>query len=202
MEARCDATLAFSIPTNAAAGGAYVFSLVRCPHGLQQVDWYWAPAASTKRPQWTAIVFERDPIPLAEEPPTLDNQEWQDLITLWCRESLGMAHIAIKGIRRGNPWVAFRHLRMVADCVATAHWVLEHRRAPVHDDHMDAALPAFMPTNRSDQFDLLHRLLTRLDPVVESVAGRDGESLRETRESIRLAIFRQRPSDDGLQPLG
>ena len=48
VRARCDASLAFSVPQNAAAGGAYVFSLVRCPHGLQQVDWYWAPAMSSR----------------------------------------------------------------------------------------------------------------------------------------------------------
>jgi len=103
VRARCDAGLAFSIPRNAAAGGAYVFSLVRCPHGLQQVDWYWSPATSTERPKESAVVFERDPMPVAQAPPTLEDREYRELLVVWCRESLGMAHSSTKGIRCGTP---------------------------------------------------------------------------------------------------
>jgi hypothetical protein len=134
VRSRCDAMLAFSLPQNAATGGAYVFSLVECPDSLQQVDWYWAPASSIERPEETAVVFERDPMPVAKGPPNLDDQQCQDMTALWCRESMGMAHISTKGIRRGNPWIAARHLQLVADCAGNARWVQDHRRAPVHDD--------------------------------------------------------------------
>lgn len=188
VRARCDADLAFSIPRNAAAGGAYVFSLVRCPHGLQQVDWYWAPAKSAERPKATAVLFERDPAPIAKELPGLDDWERQELTAFWCRESLGMAHISTKGIRRGDPWVAARHLQLVADCVGNARWVHEHRRAAAYDDLKDAALPDTLPASGSDQFRLLLDLVTRLDEVFSSIPDPDRAELLRTREAIRNAI--------------
>jgi hypothetical protein len=190
VRSRCDTTLAFSIPQNAPAGGAYVFSLVRCPHGLQQVDWYWAPATSIERPSETSAVFERDPIPVAGTPPTLEDQECRDLTVFWCREALGMAHISTKRIQRGNSWIVAGHLRQVADCAGNARWIQQHLRAPAHDDPRDISLPAMIPTSRSDQFHLLLDLLTQLDPVFSGLPDRDRTELVQTRDAIRDAIDR------------
>lgn len=187
---RCDASLALSIPRNAVTGGAYAFSLVRYPYGLQQVDWYWAPVTSTERPKGTMILFERDLVPDAKEPSALDDLEWRDLKVLWCQESLGMAHIATKGIQRGNPWVATRHLQLVADCVGNARWIQEHRHEAAHDDPKDVVLPGVVPTTVSDQIRFLLDLLAQLDPVLRSLADRDRAELVRTRSAIRDAINR------------
>jgi hypothetical protein len=197
VRARCDAQLAFSIPHNAAPGGAYAFSLVRRPHGLQQVDWYWAPATLAERPRETALLFERDPIPVAGVQPALDDRECQDLTLFWCQESLGMAHIAIKGIRRGNCWTIARHLQLVADCVGNARWTQRHRRAPLHDDPRDVTLPDVVPTDRSDQARLLLDLLELLDPALVGLPDRDRAGLVATLETIREATNRIPNPDAG-----
>jgi hypothetical protein len=195
VHARCDTSLAFSIPQNGPPGGAYVFSLVRCPHGLQQVDWYWIPATTAKRPPETTVVFQRDPVPITVPPPPLGGQECQELIGFWCRESLGMAHIATKGIRRGNPWVTARHLQLVADCVGNARFVSEHKHAPRHDDSRDVTLPEHLPLVIAEQFRLLTDLLALLDPVLQGLPDHEQAGLIETRNSIRAAIHRHSGPD-------
>ncbi len=190
VQARCDASLAFSLPRNGPPGGAYVFSLVRWPNGLQQVDWYWAPVANAERPPDTKVVFEREPVPVTAAPPFLDDQAVRELTVFWCQESLGMAHIAIKGIRRGNPWVVTRHLQMVADCGGTARFVHKNHRAPAHDDRRDVDLPGDLPVTRADQFRLLSDLLALLDPVLNDLPDHNRADLVATRTVIRAAIDR------------
>lgn len=187
---RCDASMAFSIPQNGPADGAYVFALVNCPHGLQQVDWYWAPASTAERSPETAVVFEREPVPVTSPPSSLDYQACQDLTVFWCRESLGMAHIATKGIRRGNPWVAMRHLQMIADCIGNARFVHQHRRAPAHDDRRNVNLPGDMPIASGDQFRLLGDLLALLDSVLSDLPDHHCAELAQTRTAIMAAIAR------------
>jgi hypothetical protein len=190
VQSHSDAVMSFSIPQNGPPGGAYVFSLVRCPHGLQQVDWYWTPATEAERPNKTMVVFEREPVPVTAPPLRLDDHEVQDLKVFWCRESLGMAHIATKGIRRGNPWVATRHLQMVADCVGTARFVHQYERSPDHDDARDVDLPGMLPVTTGKQFRLLRELLALLDPVLSGFPIEERGPLMATRHFINTAIDR------------
>jgi predicted nucleotidyltransferase len=188
VQSRCDAVMSFSIPQNGPPGGAYVFSLVRCPHGLQQVDWYWTRATDAERPNQTMVVFEREPVLVPAPPLQLDEREVQDLTVFWCRESLGMAHIATKGIRRGNPWVATRQLQMVADCIGNARFVHQYQRVPVHDDERDVEPPGMLPVTSGEQFRLLRELLALLDPVLSGLPIEERETLMATRHFITTAI--------------
>ena len=186
---------AFAVPANAPPGGAYLFSIVDTGDSLQQVDWYWIPAYAASRQPNTLVLFERAPVPLQPPSPDMDAFSLDEFLLHSAREALAGAFIAVKQVHRRDHWAFSRNIQYVAQFTADLTWAIEHRRIPVHDDHVDPGLPGTVPVNAADQRSMLLLLLERLAPHWDVLPLDQRSSLDHALRAIRSHI-RRNLSDD------
>ncbi|MDQ3444426.1 MAG: nucleotidyltransferase domain-containing protein [Chloroflexota bacterium] len=91
-------------PGNAPSGGAYLLTWIDGASGPQQVDWYVQSASKAVRPANTALLFERQPIPVGYPREMMSPEAMRAALNDAVRDSLLMAFIATKHARRGDPW--------------------------------------------------------------------------------------------------
>ena len=126
--------LTLEAPQNAPAGGAYLLVLYAGQGGPQQVDWYWQPRSSARRPAGTRLMFDRIGVPLMPDPEPLAAGERARLLgekvaMFWVNVTL-----AGKAVARGHGWAAVGMLGWAATSLAEVRWLVERGTLPGYDD--------------------------------------------------------------------
>ncbi|MBA3378560.1 MAG: nucleotidyltransferase domain-containing protein [Chloroflexia bacterium] len=155
-------------PGNAPSGGAYLLTWIDGASGPQQVDWYVQSASKAVRPANTALLFERQPIPVGYPREMMSPEAMRAALNDAVRDSLLMAFIATKHARRGDPWTTASQLMHLAACIGTVEWLLEHGTSPAFDDRARSPLPNTIPATRDDQLAWIGASLGRLTALLNA----------------------------------
>jgi hypothetical protein len=121
-------------PQNAPAGGTHVLTMIPGHFGPQQVDWYWLPESSATRPVDTRLVFERRSIPVTPALPPLTAGEIETALKASLRDTLQMAFMVGKHLRRQDLAAALRALDYMVTCCGKAAWYENHDRHPRYEE--------------------------------------------------------------------
>lgn len=159
-------TLVIEAPDNAPSDGAYLLTLIEGSLGPQQVDWYWHAATGASRPINSQLMFERAKIPVITNMVHFEAKEFRKLLAPLIRESLLMALISGKHIRRGNGWSTIRHLEHLAICVRKAQFLEAHGYAPDFEASRSLLPTGTPPVTTVDQVSFVLNELRSLSVLV------------------------------------
>jgi hypothetical protein len=165
-------------PQNAPEGGAYLMALYAGPDGPLQVDWYWQPRSTARRPRQVKMLFDRIGIPAAAPMPgPLEPREPQSpeeravRVTHVVSFFWVMANIAAKTIVRREPWHAVHVLAMLEGTRQEARWLVGDRPDhPGFSPHRDVAPPLY-PREQMVLLGQLVEEMGQLHPRVEHIGA-------------------------------
>ncbi|MGH2345576.1 MAG: nucleotidyltransferase domain-containing protein [Chloroflexota bacterium] len=164
---------------NAPMGGAYLMALYSGTDGPYQVDWYWQPRSSARRPRQASVLFDRVGIPAAAPlPGPLEAREpqspeeraarvTQEVSFFWV-----MANIAAKNIARRKSWDSVGTLSMLEDIKQRVRWLIgDQSEHPGFGPERSTA----PPVQPFEQMALLRQLaeeMAQLNPQIEQAGGK------------------------------